>query len=75
MVQSEDIPSRCKEYYEELRGLDAKRIKSQNETNELRSVLEWHPAAYDVGDMFSSLTPINSTLPALESTVFLYLLG
>ena len=58
-----------------MRGLDAKRIKSQHEKNELRSVLEWHPAANDVGEMFSSLTPINSTLPAFESTVFLYLLG
>ena len=58
-----------------MRGLDAKRIKSQNEKNELRSVLEWHPAANDVGEIFSSLKPKNSTLPAFESTVFLYLLG
>ena len=57
------------------RGLDAKRIKSQNEKNELRSVLEWHPAANDVGENFCSLKQINSTLPAFESTVFLYLLG
>ena len=58
-----------------MRGLDAKRINSKNEKNELRSVLEWHPAANDVGEIFSSLKPINSTLPAFESTVFLYLLG
>ena len=58
-----------------MRGLDAKRINDQNEKNELRSVLVWHPAAHDVGEMFSSLTPVNSTLPAFESTVFLYLLG
>ena len=55
--------------------LDAKRIKSQQEKNELRSVLEWHPAANDVGELCSSPKPINSTLPAFESTVFLYLLG
>ena len=47
-----------------LRGLDAKRINRQNEKNELRSVLEWYPAANDVGEMFSSLTPVNSTLTA-----------
>ena len=58
-----------------MRGLDAKRIIRQNEKNELRSVLEWYPSANDVGEMFSSLTPLNSTLPAFESTLFLYLLG
>ena len=58
-----------------MRGLDAKRINNQNEKIALRSVLEWYPAANDVGEMFSSLTPVNSTLPAFESTVFLYLLG
>ena len=58
-----------------MRGLDAKRIIRQNGKNELRSVLEWYPAAGDVGEMFSSLTPVNSTLPAFESTVFLYLMG
>ena len=42
-----------------VRGLDAKRINDQNEKNELRSVLVWHPAAHDVGEMFSSLTPVN----------------
>ena len=57
------------------RGLDAKRINRQNEKNELRSVLEWYPATNDVGEMFSSLTPVNSTLTAFERTVFLYLLG
>ena len=45
-----------------LRGLDAKRINDQNEKNELRSVLVWHPAAHDVGEMFSSLAPVNSTI-------------
>ena len=54
-----------------VRGLDAKRIIRQNEKNELSSVLEWYPAANDVGEMFSSLTPVYSTLPAFESTVFL----
>ena len=57
-----------------MRGLDAKRIIRQNEKNDLWSVLEWYPADNDVGEMFSSLT-VNSTLPAFESTVFLYLLG
>ena len=58
-----------------MRDLDAKRINNQNEKNELRSVLEWYPAANDVGEMFSYLTPVNTTLPAFESTLFLYLLG
>ena len=39
------------------------------------TVLKWYPAAKDVGEMFSSLAPVNSTLPAFESTVFLYLQG
>ena len=42
-----------------MRGLDAKRIIRQNEKNDLRSVLEWYPTANDVGEMFSSLTPVN----------------
>ena len=54
---------------------NALRAKMKNEKNELRSVLEWHPAANVVGEIVSSLKPINSTLPAFESTVFLYLLG
>ena len=58
-----------------MRGLDAKRIIRQNKKKEFRSVLEWYPTANDVSEMFSSLTPVNSTLPAFESTVFLYLLG
>ena len=57
------------------RGLDAKRIMRQYEKNELRSVIEWYPAANDVGEMFSSITLVNSTLPAFERTVFLYLMG
>ena len=57
------------------RGLDAKRIIRQNDFFKLRSVLEWYPAANDVGGMFSSLTPVNATLVAFESTVFLSLLG
>ena len=50
-------------------------LMTKMKKNELRSVLEWYPAANDVGEMFSVLTPVNSTLPAFESTCFLYLLG
>ena len=50
-------------------------LRAKMKKNELILVLEWHPAANDVGEICSSLKPIISTLPAFESTVFLYLLG
>ena len=43
-------------------------LSAKMKKNELRSVLEWYPAANDVGEMYSSLTPVDSTLPAFESS-------
>ena len=50
---SEKVCNKCTKLIGNLnmRGLDAKHIKSQHEKNESISVLEWHPAANDVGEM------------------------